>query len=202
MKTTLRRIKACKPGESMWEKLLSNFGSDLDKEIDLRDILKSNGIKDTVWVLTCVEIIKNKENIILFCADVVESALPILEEQHPKEKRPRKAIEGARDFIKGKIDKEELEKLDYDVTYAAYLLAVADFSYNVANAVENIAHAAAATISLIPLDVGAPTYQLINPAYSAITSVATSAYSPIYHTASVATSVKWQEIEQILLKYI
>ena len=40
----------------------------------------------------------------LFAADCAERVLPIFEKQYPDDKRPRQAIQSARDFANGKID--------------------------------------------------------------------------------------------------
>ena len=46
----------------------------------------------------------NEKNLRLFAADCAEHVLGIYEKQYPKDERPRKAIQAARDFANGLID--------------------------------------------------------------------------------------------------
>jgi hypothetical protein len=116
MQTTLNRIKLQSPcgllepknTEKGWGKLLNHLNktqSD-DEPLELRTILESNGLEDTIWSLRAVEG-KDKE-IRLFAADCAELVLPIYEKRYPDDNRPRLAIKAARDYAKGLITKEEL----------------------------------------------------------------------------------------------
>ena len=51
----------------------------------------------------------NERTARLFAADCAERALPIFEKERPDDDRPRKAIEAARKFVAGEIDKQELD---------------------------------------------------------------------------------------------
>ena len=52
----------------------------------------------------------NNKSARLFAADCAERVLPIYEEEYPGEDAPRKAIQAARDFACGKINKKQLEE--------------------------------------------------------------------------------------------
>jgi hypothetical protein len=108
MQTTLNKIKLHSPCEDGWEKLLNHLNktqSD-DEPLELRTILESNGLNDTIWAFRAVEG-KDKE-IRLFAADCAELVLPIYEKDYPDDKRPRLAIQAARDYANGLITLEEL----------------------------------------------------------------------------------------------
>jgi hypothetical protein len=109
MQTTLNKIKSHSPCENGWEKLLNHLNktqSD-DEVLQLRTILESNGLNDTIWAFRAVEG-KDKE-IRLFAADCAELVLPIYEKQYPDDNRPRLAIQAARDYANGLISAEELD---------------------------------------------------------------------------------------------
>ena len=108
MQTTLNKIKSHSPCEDGWKKLLNHLGkTEADDEVlELRTILESNGIDDTLWAFRAVKG-KNKE-IRLFAADCAELVLPIYENQYPDDDRPRKAIKAARDYANELIGAEEL----------------------------------------------------------------------------------------------
>jgi hypothetical protein len=128
MKTTYEKIKSFNPCSDGWRKLLENTNPELDmaKEIDLMDILKSNGIKDAVWVLRCWDY----TDWCLFICEVAESVLPIFEKKYPKDERPRKALQAIRDYKTGTISRQDLRvaAADYDA-YAAYAYAAAAADY-------------------------------------------------------------------------
>ena len=108
MQTTLNKIKSHLPCKEGWKKLLNHLGkiqSD-DEPLDLRTILESNGLNHTIWAFRAVEG-KDKE-IRLFAADCADMALPIYEKRYPDDKRPRLAIQAARDYANGLITFEEL----------------------------------------------------------------------------------------------
>ena len=108
MTTTLNKIKAHSPCKDGWNKLLNYLGkTQADNEpLSIATIIQSNGIKDAVWALRAVEG-KDKE-IRLFAADCAELVLHIFENRYPNDDRPRKAIQAARDYANGVIDKYEL----------------------------------------------------------------------------------------------
>jgi hypothetical protein len=108
MQTTLNKIKEHSPCEDGWKKLLNHLNktqSD-DEPLELRTILESNGLNDTIWAFRAVEG-KDKE-IRLFAADCAELVLPIYEKRYPNDDRPHKAIQEARNYANGLISAEEL----------------------------------------------------------------------------------------------
>ena len=97
--TTLKDIRAKSPCEDGWEKLLKHLGkSGAEAKTDetpiaVITVLESNGMKDALWVFDkCI----NSHICRLFAADCAESALHIFEKERPDDKRPRRAIEVAR----------------------------------------------------------------------------------------------------------
>ena len=108
MQTTLNKIKDHSPCEDGWKKLLNNLNKTQadDEVLELRTILESNGLNDTIWAFRAVEG-KDKE-IRLFAADCAEMVLPIYEKDYPDDKRPRLAIQAARDYANGLITLEQL----------------------------------------------------------------------------------------------
>ena len=108
MQTTLNKIKLHSPCEDGWRKLLNYLGkTEADDEVlELRTILESNGLDDTLWAFRAVEG-KDKE-IRLFAVDCAELVLPLYEKQYLNDDRPRKAIQAARDYANGVISAEEL----------------------------------------------------------------------------------------------
>jgi hypothetical protein len=115
MQTTLNKIKSYSPCGLLepkntnlgWGKLLNYLGKTEadDEPLELRTILESNGIDDTLWAFRAVEG-KDKE-IRLFATDCAEMVLPIYEKQYPNDNRPRKAIQAARDYANGLISAKE-----------------------------------------------------------------------------------------------
>ena len=108
MQTTLNKIKEHSPCVDGWEKLLNYLGkTQSDNEVlELRTILKSNGLDDTIWALRAVD--DKDKQIRLFAADCAELALPIYEKQYPNDNRQRLAIQAARDYANGFITNEKL----------------------------------------------------------------------------------------------
>ena len=102
--TTLNRIKEKTPCEPGWDKLLTFLGKTKadDEELDLLTILESNGVKDCIWAFRCTD--DNDSIYRHMAADFAESVLHLFEEKHPKDTRPRLAIQAARDYADGKID--------------------------------------------------------------------------------------------------
>ena len=125
--TTFEKIRSFKACESGWRKLLDSHNpKDHSQEISIRDILKSNGIKDAVWALRAVD---DKTNVYMFCADVAESVLNLFENKYPDDKRPRKAIEATRKYANKEISKEELSAAADAAADAAYAAANAYAAY-------------------------------------------------------------------------
>ena len=179
MLTTLNKIKLHSPCKDGWEKLLNylNKTQSDDEVLELRTILESNGLDDTIWAFRAVDD-KDKE-IILFAADFAELVLPIYEKHYPDDKRPRLAIQAARDYANGLIKIEEL--------YAAR--DAAGDAASAANAAAWVAARTAASAAWAASDAR-------EAAWAA--SVAREAA----WDASVASAAARAEIKQLLLKYI
>ena len=183
MQTTLNKIKSHSPCEDGWKKLLNHLGkTEADDEVlELRTILESNGIYDTIWAFRAVEG-KDKE-IRLFAADCAELVLPIFEKEYPNDDRPRKAIQAARDYVNGLIGIIELGAAA-DAARAAWAAAYA--VWNAAYAVWNAARAAWAA-AWAAADAARAADAVWNAAMAA------------EWAAKVAP---WDEIKSLLLKYI
>jgi hypothetical protein len=52
----------------------------------------------------------NRKTAVLFACDCAEHVLHFFEERYPKDKRPREAIQAAREYVDGKISIEEFNK--------------------------------------------------------------------------------------------
>jgi hypothetical protein len=102
--TTLNRIKEKSPCSGGWQKLLAflNKTQADDEELNLLTILESNGVSDCLWAFRCTD--DNESIYRHIAADFAESVLHIYEKKYPNDKRPRLAIQAARDYADGKID--------------------------------------------------------------------------------------------------
>ena len=108
MKTTinakeLKELNACASGYGTFITVHSA------KTVKLSEALESNGIGDLFWLLDKIPLSKEQEkDLRLLACDYAEDVLYIFEEKYPDDERPRLAIEAARKYTKGEIDKEEL----------------------------------------------------------------------------------------------
>jgi len=86
----------------------------------------------------------NEKTLWLFAADCAEHVLGIYERVYPKDDRPRKAIQTARDFANGLIDRDAIVNVAnaYAAAYAAAAYAAAHAAYAAASAAYAAAHAA------------------------------------------------------------
>ena len=174
MQTTLNKIIFHSPCKEGWEKLLNHLNKTQadDEPLELRTILESNGLDDTIWALRAVEG-KDKE-IRLFAADCAEMVLPIYEKKYPDDNRPRLAIQAARDYANGLITEKELSAAS-DAALAARAAARDAWAASSASAASAAARDAWAA------------------ARAAIAARA---------AARDAWAAAWDEIKQLLLKYI
>ena len=192
MQTTLNKIKLHSPCEPGWEKLLNNLNkTEADDEVlELRTILESNGLDDTLWALRAVEG-KDKE-IRLFAADCAELVLPIYEKKYPNDARPRKAIQAARDYANGLINVEEL------IAAEAAAYAAAWDAARSARAVWAVWAARAAS--------AARAARAARAAYTAARAAAWDAWSAAGDARDAArdaaSAARDAEIKSLLLKYI
>ena len=85
----------------------------------------------------------NDKTLRLFAADCAEHVLGIYERVCPKDDRPRKAIQAARDFANGLIDRNAAHAA-YAASYAAYAASyAAEAAYSAAEAAYAASYAAA-----------------------------------------------------------
>jgi hypothetical protein len=109
-----------------------------DKTVNLSDCFKSNLIEDIFWLLQKLEInnllsATQLKDLRLFACDCAESVLHIFEKDYPDDKRPRQAIQTARDFANGLVSKETLKK----ARSAAYSAEHSASSYAARNAADS-----------------------------------------------------------------
>lgn len=138
METTFEKIKEHLPCEDGWRKLLGYYNpTSLKEKITIEEIIKSNGIKDAVWALRCIENKEQSKKVYFFCADVAESVLHIFENKYENDNRPRKVIEAIRLFIDDEISISEL-KTAADAAATAAAAAYADDAINKWNEIKLI----------------------------------------------------------------
>jgi hypothetical protein len=112
MQTTLSDIRAHKPCEEGYKKLVKHLGGvkafGADTSFPVETILESNGLDDTLWVLSraCGE--KGKIICHGFACDAAERVLHLYEDKYPGDKRVRNAIDVKRKWIRGEASDEEL----------------------------------------------------------------------------------------------
>lgn len=102
---------------------LQKGGVDVDSQRELHTLDK-NSIRDLIWALRRINLpLETLNNVCrktaIFAA---ESVLHIFEKKHPDDKRPRKAIEVAKAYLTGDINREELR----EARAAAYAVDAAD----------------------------------------------------------------------------
>jgi hypothetical protein len=85
----------------------------------------------------------NKQTAVLFACDCAEHVLHFFEERYPKDKRPREAIQAAREYVDGQITLWELGKAE-DVVWEAWAADVGWAAAREAWAAEAAARAAGA----------------------------------------------------------
>jgi hypothetical protein len=90
--TTLRRIRAAKPCEDGWWKLLKHLGKATadDEEIHLMTVLDSNGLNDALWVLSYA--MPDDRLARHFQAWCAEQVLYLFEAERPEDMRVRNQI--------------------------------------------------------------------------------------------------------------
>jgi hypothetical protein len=96
----LRKANACEEG---METLITSLGEWNDsKDIPLSHILASNGLNHAIWAMQATTVNCKREIVLLAC-DYAEMCIANFEKAYPKDKRPREAIQAAKDFIEDKI---------------------------------------------------------------------------------------------------
>jgi hypothetical protein len=133
----------------------------------------------------------NDKTLRLYAADCAERALGLYEKRYPKDDRPRKAIQAARDFANGLITKDDAAAAYNTANAAAYAAAhaaadtAAYAAANAAHAVAYAAHAAAYAAYAANAAANANAYAADTAAYN------TAAYNTA-HAAAYADEKTWQ----------
>ena len=101
--TTLKQIRKHSPCEDGWADLLKHLGKTKadDEPLRFSTILESNGIDDALWSLRALSQ-KHHGKIRHLAADYAERVLYLFEKEYPEDKRPREAIQAARDHAEEK----------------------------------------------------------------------------------------------------
>ena len=110
----------------------------------------------------------NDKTLRLYAADCAERVLGLYEKQYPKDDRPRKAIQAARDFANGLITKDAAAKA---ATNAAYAAACANGAYAAVNAAYYAAFNAASAAAYTAYTTAA------GASYAAYTAAAAAGYA-------------------------
>jgi len=189
MQTTLNKIKYHSPCKDGLEKLLNHLNKTQadDEPLELRTIFESNGLYDTIWAFRAVDG-KDKE-IRLFAADCAEMVLPIYEKAYSDDKRPRLAIQAARDYANGLITMEELRAAASDAASDAAWAAASDAASDAAWAARAAASAAARDAAR-------------DAAWAARDAARDAAWAARAAAGAAAWDAARDEIKQLLLKYI
>ena len=120
--TTLSRIRGHSPCSDGWKKLVKHLGGidafGEDTPINLLTILESNGVQDMLWSLRAT-IEDSKPVSSQLAVAFAEEVMPIFEARYPNDKRPRNAIQAAKDFASGKISMQEVRAAADAAAYAA-----------------------------------------------------------------------------------
>ena len=107
MHVTLNQLKEWNVCADGYKDVLEHVGLDYgkDKPINLSTILKSNDFADTMWCVDNMELTPDQErDFRLLACGYADRVLSIFEKTYPDDKRPREAIEAARQFANGEID--------------------------------------------------------------------------------------------------
>jgi hypothetical protein len=182
--TTLAKIRTCSPRGlnphsdgtlTGYLKLRSFVGDsyDPDAEINLLTILESNGVAD---MLSCLRATYQDSRKIAsqLAIEFAELSLCYFEKKYPNDKRPREAIQAARDFNAGKIKIAVLRE-KRDASYAAAVYAT-------------YAYAAAAAAAAYAAAYAAADAAYADAVYDAAADTAAAAYAAIYDAAADASA--------------
>ena len=199
METTLNEILKHNPcsqysDKAGWGLLLKNLDKKEadDEPLSLKYILESNGIEDAIWALRCFDY----RDYCLFLADVAEGVLPIFEKQNREDKRPRRAVEAIRLFHQGAISKGDLKKAA-DASSSSSSSASSSASAASAAADADASSSDAFYVSYASASAAASASDASDAFYVSASAAASSASA----AASSARVSKWEEIEQLFIKY-
>ncbi len=123
-------------------------------------------IVDTKISKSIAELVNKQDHriLVLWATDCAEHVLPYFEENHPKDNRPRKAIEAGRAWVQGEITISEARS----AAFASHA-AARDINHAAACASARAAGHAAATVHVVSHAVHAATYAAKAVAYAAET---------------------------------
>jgi len=127
--TSLRKLKPCESGYKWCHKNFKKGQNDLAEV--LRNLNNDNHYDWANWLIVRH---MTYEQQIKYAIFVAEQVIDIFEKKYPKDDRPRKAIEAAKEYLK--------TKAAYAAAYAAYAADAADAAY-AADAAADAAYAAA-----------------------------------------------------------
>jgi len=107
--TLLRKADACAEG---YKKLAVHLGGvrkyGVSTDIPVAVILTSNGPDDTLWVLANACGSDGEKVVHTFACDCAERVIHLYEDKYPDDRRPRKAIETKRAWLRGEATDDEL----------------------------------------------------------------------------------------------
>ena len=121
--TTLQRIRDNSPCEDGYKKLVTHLGGcksyGMDTPINLLTILDANGVEDTLWCLRATAE-DSRRTAAKLAIEFAAEALPIFEARYPGDMRVREAIQGARDYMDGKITLTALKEAQASASFASF----------------------------------------------------------------------------------
>jgi len=159
---------------------------------------------DRFWALARPAFL-SKESLHLLACTIAEDMLPFFEDECPDDKRPRRAIETKRAWLRGGISNEELADAQYDARVAASGVdcalasaAVHPASYNLAAATARVAASAASATSW------AATYDVANALASAAAHAAawTAAADAVINVAATVANTVWDRYLAMLMERV
>lgn len=126
--TTLKSIKAHRPGEKGWKKLLWHLHKTRadDKPLSILEILESNGLKDAIWALRAVEDPACERDTRIFAVRCARQVQHLLSNE-----QSLKALDVAEKYACGEASNEELA-VTQAVTQAAAWAAARDATWDAA----------------------------------------------------------------------
>lgn len=122
VKINIELIKSFNPCQDGLDNFIKHHKDFSGSELELLE-LDNVSVSDKLWLLLRKEFIPENDLHELACK-FAESVLHIFEDEYPNDKRPRKAIEAKRKFIKGLITRDELAAAS-DAARAAKVAGVA-----------------------------------------------------------------------------
>lgn len=182
MQLTLNKIRSNSPCYTGWEKLLKSMGKTKadNSRVLIAHLLDSNGINDTLWVISeCIpDELEKKRNMVADLTDpaikAAESVLHIFENKYPGDKRPRNAIENAKENVRrARSGEERLSRKFY------YAVAAADAAAAAATAADAAADAVAVAVAVedAAAVAAAAAYAVAAAATAAYAAAAADAYA-------------------------